>query len=582
MSRLLSRTPLAPCLAPCPRSSLFSYLSPSTRSAHYATTPSVTSSRGHSASRNSRRRTDESTPPESQRHAPSTRGNISQPPRLLMPFELSRRITSLCNKDNVDGAVELLQNSPLDAQNIKVWNTLIQQCFEAKRYKLAFRLFTDLKRRGFQPSLRTFSTMMTYYAQIDDWAPYSKQLESVNTVFDHLLKYIGDGRVDISDPVDASYARYNIALYIGILGRSEQHQRMFDVFHELPHEGPLAPDGKIFGALLISLSKRYAIPGQQRSGLHPKTVSDVKFVWRQMMRSLEKQPDIVSSLNYRAIDATFVVLSTGEPAWHPMAFDILRDFYGLSYPDKELRPPRVEMSDRSLTLILRTCNQLEKYEHCVGYFDQVMADPPMQKHLRPWHMYEVLKARIGLAAAGHKDQSLQALRLLEWGKRHPGFVKLDGASGNMALELCWKEHNWPTALAIFTLVTGRSGSLDVLEKFAGRGSLAIHGKAWCHLARTALVSDVNGIRHCLHIIETYGGSVLDQLDENPKEVASAAATDSRMMDDAFPALLVRLIERAQPKDPKNPVAEDVGLRWATLKDAATRFIARMDKPTRRS
>jgi hypothetical protein len=39
----------------------------------------------------------------------------------------------------------MLKNAPLDAQNTPVWNTLIWECMKAKRFKLAYQLFIDVR-----------------------------------------------------------------------------------------------------------------------------------------------------------------------------------------------------------------------------------------------------------------------------------------------------------------------------------------------------------------------------------------------------------------------------------------------------
>ena len=65
--------------------------------------------------------------------------------RPLEPYELSRRLIELCEQGNADLAVDMLQRAPKNAQNVKVWNTLIQQCMDAEKYKLAFHVFTDVR-----------------------------------------------------------------------------------------------------------------------------------------------------------------------------------------------------------------------------------------------------------------------------------------------------------------------------------------------------------------------------------------------------------------------------------------------------
>jgi hypothetical protein len=63
---------------------------------------------------------------------------------LLQPYELSGRLIKLCEGGDVDLAVTTLKSAPRNAQNIKVWNTLIQKCMDAKKYKLAYSVFTDV------------------------------------------------------------------------------------------------------------------------------------------------------------------------------------------------------------------------------------------------------------------------------------------------------------------------------------------------------------------------------------------------------------------------------------------------------
>ena len=64
---------------------------------------------------------------------------------LLESFELFRRVILLCERGDVDLAITALQEAPLDAQNIKVWNRIIKGCMEAKKYNLAYSVFTDVR-----------------------------------------------------------------------------------------------------------------------------------------------------------------------------------------------------------------------------------------------------------------------------------------------------------------------------------------------------------------------------------------------------------------------------------------------------
>ena len=87
-----------------------------------------------------------SAPPRQQTSSssPPSPSSIGKRPHLE-PYELSRRLIELCQRGDVDLAVTTLQKAPRNAQNIKVWNTIIQRCMEAKKYNLAYSVFTDVR-----------------------------------------------------------------------------------------------------------------------------------------------------------------------------------------------------------------------------------------------------------------------------------------------------------------------------------------------------------------------------------------------------------------------------------------------------
>jgi hypothetical protein len=88
-------------------------------------------------------------------HLKSRLGTVSSatdkngPKKLLQPHVLSARLKKLSNDGKLDDAIEMLKNSPLDAQNVPVWNTMVWECLKAKRWALAYKLYTDVSARPF-------------------------------------------------------------------------------------------------------------------------------------------------------------------------------------------------------------------------------------------------------------------------------------------------------------------------------------------------------------------------------------------------------------------------------------------------
>ncbi len=83
---------------------------------------------------------------------PRTVQPLSKQRLLLQPYELSKRLIALCERGDADLAVNMLQHAPKNAQNVKVWNTLIQQCMDAEKYKLAFHVFIDVRSPHIPPT----------------------------------------------------------------------------------------------------------------------------------------------------------------------------------------------------------------------------------------------------------------------------------------------------------------------------------------------------------------------------------------------------------------------------------------------
>ena len=84
-------------------------------------------------------------PPKSQVKPNPSNGNQERPKWLLLPHVLSKRLTNLASQGQLDQAVDMLQSSPLDASNVATWNTLLLHCMMENRFKLGYKLFTDVR-----------------------------------------------------------------------------------------------------------------------------------------------------------------------------------------------------------------------------------------------------------------------------------------------------------------------------------------------------------------------------------------------------------------------------------------------------
>lgn len=59
---------------------------------------------------------------------------------------LAQRLQILTEQGKLEEAADMLQNTPLDAQNTVVWNGLLKDFLRAEKYQRAFELYVDVSR----------------------------------------------------------------------------------------------------------------------------------------------------------------------------------------------------------------------------------------------------------------------------------------------------------------------------------------------------------------------------------------------------------------------------------------------------
>lgn len=445
---------------------------------------------------------------------------------LLTPYELSSRILKLHAARKLDEAVELLQNSPLDAQNIKTWNTLLSGCMKDARYKLAWSLFVDLKRRGFVPNVRTYCTMFTGYEQITDWTQYSKQLDNIHSLYEQYNRLAVQLSVEQKMHEDL-YTDYVPASYISILGRAGHFQKAFDVFHELESDNsvPLIPTQSVFNRLTGIICMR-ALEHQKDSqgSILERDISDMKYVWRRLAKRAEpKNNEIIHS---RAIDNIVRVLSLGKPSDHELALSIVHDYLGYGAPDEPPLSPKVFLNNpHPLRAILALCTATGRHDLCLTIISQVTKNPRQAFLVSGTVIEEVFKSHIALAEAGSTIQAPMVVELLQWSAKHD--VHELGRSRSKAYEVCWKCHDWDSAKRVFRVLTGHSLDFLVADaqswkvtKSSGK-DVQIPALEWAGLLRTALSThDKESIRQSLRMLDRYGGDIVAFRKPGGRAVAS--------------------------------------------------------------
>lgn len=379
--------------------------------------------------------------------------------------------------------------------------------------------------------------MMSGYCRIEDWTEYSKQLDHVHTLYEHYIPYLtGEGKATGADP---SEVLFPVVLYITVLGRSGLFQKAFDVFHELPSEGPYAANPLIYGALLDALSKRrlYAQPNTNDEEFQKVISLEAKYVWRRILRSMEKEPEFV--MNERILDSFLKTISQAGASGDPdFAFDIIRDNFGLLRPDDALPKTRKEkykqtqavpLSQHSLLTVLQFANMAQKPEYCIHYSEQVMASSKMgglQLFVYP-HAVETLYAHNALALAGDMTQANKATRMLGWVFQREGSrpsVQPPRKAYTIAWRICATCGDWNAAKRVFYMATGHMADESAKYKrgWLGKPGGELSLNEWQSMFKAVLASgDADEVALCVEMLESFGADVV----KSWRDIAMSRGTD---------------------------------------------------------
>ena len=441
----------------------------------------------------------------------------------------------------------------------------------------------QLKRRGFIPNVRTYTTIMSGYATVDDWRPLTKQLGFVQSIYGQLKQLVEETRNSVDDPAvesDASYILYIIALYISILGKAGKYQKAFDVFHELDTDGSLAPHPKIYSSLLFILADRV---GSTTNDEDPKTienvVSDAKYVWRRQMRSLDKQPKYY--MEPRSVYAMIKILScSSQSSDHELMYDILRDTCGLPRPGEKKVSPRtsqiVSPTKWILQKVLDGCVAIDRPDMAVHYAQSVMDSRELRPILWPGHLSKFLRAHVLLARKEEGEPSFsRSENAAEWVECIVAQAPREQAPPHQgtlvfALELCSRCRDMPSAIRITRAIMDSDADPEGLPR--GRsGSMPI--KAWGHLFSLASVASPDEKRQCLELLDKYGGSVLDAW-KSTSAISELEPPEKK----ALVLLALRIVKTLQPvpSSPDHEGAESPDAAepkaWSDIRSRAKLFL----------
>ncbi|KAJ7498928.1 pentatricopeptide repeat-containing protein [Mycena latifolia] len=506
--------------------------------------------------------------------------------RLLEPHVLSARLKKLAENNQLDTAVAMLKNAPLAAQNTPVWNTLIWECMKVRRFKLAYDLFIDMKRRGFSPTARTFQTMFSGLSRIEVWSAYPQQLKNARSLYEAYQRHLEAVKKD--DPTSPELSLDALPAYVNILGNAGKFDEIFVLYYSLAEDGPLAANKFFFTAMFRALSVTNA---GLTSAQYAKNATDARVLWDQVIKASEKGLEIDSFL----VTAAVIALSKGQSPEHKLAFQLVREYFGLTRSGETPAHGKIPLTSQSLAAALLLCNSSQNPAECIHFFQQVVKRPEASGGAeiidRP-HGEEVLKARLALMAPGSAHLSVETL---EWMLRQE--IAGAGRNGpkirpaittyNLVLLACWRGVDWNSATRTFNLMTGYhchdfmdgavAPSPRVDKRPKGKNLLPTAETMSCMLRAALATQNCATMRQCLRIVCHFNTNETSFFVKH-KELATESIKSVKNW--AFYAVKMAsaIVETVDYVAANSTLIPEEGKQWKQLKQEALNLLAKTPDP----
>jgi hypothetical protein len=439
-----------------------------------------------------------------------------------------------------------------------------------------------MKRRGFSPTSRTFKTMLSGLARIENWEDYPKQLKNATSLYEAFLRHVDSMKKH--DPSSPELNTAPIASYIQILGDVGMHQEIFDVFYNMDKEGPLAPDHLLFTAMFQALAAK----PDPVTGYAPNSAS-AKLLWSLMIKAQRKTQ---FPLDSHLISAVVLALSRGRPGDQELGFQIVRDYFGLSTTTPPKSKDIVPLTSQAFGAVLSLCKFSEKHQCAIDFFQQVLERPPSvggPSIIDNGHVETVIGAYSALSPPNY---SIKCIELLEWMLREsvtrPRDTKIRPSHSTylLVLKACWSCADWRGATKTFDLMTGyhchdfMDGVVSDRPRFDRRSegrNISPDPETVSLMVRTAVRTKNRAhIRQALRLTHYFGMKDLFLNKYAPEGSGqSKKATDSRLFYSLKLADAVREgIEQvlAESTGKEQPRRDDV-VRWKELERDATDIAA---------
>ncbi|CAG8521187.1 13828_t:CDS:2 [Acaulospora morrowiae] len=287
---------------------------------------------------------------------------------------LREKVITLSQQDKLEEAVQLVLESRINDQSEVSWNQLIVECVDKGRVKLGIRLLNEMKRFSLQPSQNTYTLLLNGLAEY-------------RALPDNILH----ARAIIDSIRRASRTKSTFKLTVGhanallkVCFRTNEFQALLDNYDALFYQGgtALAPNRETHTIVLSACAKnckRYSDKAYELAvsiweSLYEKAMVSV----RKPARRAAEQEDVIDDDLVCNVLLTF--RNSGEVE---KGFEVIKDIYGIGDDTIRTRPYDIQMTSKSLDIMLGLCFKSQQPKLGINLFNEAkMRFPNLQPDIQ--------------------------------------------------------------------------------------------------------------------------------------------------------------------------------------------------------
>ncbi|KAH7343447.1 hypothetical protein B0J17DRAFT_713628 [Rhizoctonia solani] len=398
---------------------------------------------------------------------------------------IATKVKELCQGGKLEEAVEVCMNAPAALQGAPAWNTVIHHALSDGRHNYAYTLYQQMKKRHIVPTVATYTTFMSAFAQAKPEVLTSLQLERVQKFYkDWIDQVLSAG----ADNATTGTLVHPAAAYISVLANAKLYQSIWDTFYDLSLDGPLPPNQFVFTSMFIAFAKRTTAPNDTTtsndttpgtpddvasgeniqatpdpSDVRMKNAQDARLLWRQVLRSLERRPFPVDS---HLVVAALRALQHGGKPELDLGLSIIDEYLGLRAPDapvpSESAKP-LELNVRLLDSALSICNAAKRPDLARHFLDILTTPGHPQRSIVSTGAMNIL-----IEAYASLRDTAQIIQTIDWMIREgalPGGLSVIPGSSSwcIALRACLAAQDWDAAKTLTKRLASTTNSKRVID-----------------------------------------------------------------------------------------------------------------------